>query len=115
MIAAVKALAVAWVAILCFLFSFVVSRTLDRVTPPLDRSKPTWRTFLEVVLQFGVIGIIAYFARLLIKKIPFGLDGVDGYVHSQLGELRSLPLLVFIFMFFQKRTQEKMKYLSESK
>ena len=115
MLVAVKSLAVAYVAILCFLFSFVVSRALDRVTPPLDRAKAKWKTFLEVVVQFGVIGMIAYFARMLIKKIPFGLDGVSGYVHSQLGELRSLPLLVFIFMFFQKKTQEKMKYLSDSK
>lgn len=115
MLVAVKSLAVAYVAILCFLFSFVVSRALDRVTPPLDRAKAKWKTFLEVVVQFGVIGMIAYFARMLIKKVPFGFDGVSGYVHSQLGELRSLPLLVFIFMFFQKKTQEKMKYLSDSK
>jgi hypothetical protein len=40
------------------------------------------------------------------------LDGVSGYEHSALGELRSLPLLVFIFMFFQVKTQEKMKFLS---
>jgi len=110
----VKSLAVAYVAILCFVFSFVVSRALDRVTPPLDRSKAAWKTFMEVVVQFGVIGMIVYFARLLIKKVPFAFDGVGGYVHAELGELRSLPLLVFIFMFFQKKTQEKMKYLSDS-
>jgi hypothetical protein len=49
---------------------------------------------------------------MVIKKVPFPLDGVQGYKHSDLGELRSLPLMVFIFMFFQTKTQEKMKYLS---
>jgi hypothetical protein len=50
-------------------------------------------------------------SRGLIKKVPFPLEGTAGYIHSQLGELRSLPLIVFIFMFFQQRTQEKMRYL----
>jgi hypothetical protein len=49
-----------------------------------------------------------------IKKIPFPLEGTAGYIHSQLSELRSLPLIVFIFMFYQTKTQEKMKYLIET-
>jgi len=69
-------------------------------------------TFLEVCVQFGIVGMIVYGARIFIKRVPFPLDGVYGYEHSALGELRSLPLMVFIFMFFQVRTQEKMKFLS---
>ena len=40
------------------------------------------------------------------------MEGWYGYEHSALGELRSLPLMVFIVMFFQVKTQEKMKFLS---
>ena len=69
-------------------------------------------TFLEVCVQFGIVAMVVYGARMFIKNIPFPLDGVSGYEHSSLGELRSLPLMVFIFMFFQTKTQEKMRYLS---
>jgi hypothetical protein len=69
-------------------------------------------TFLEVCVQFGIVGMIVYGARIFIKRVPFPLDGMYGYEHSALGELRSLPLMVFIFMFFQVKTQEKMKFLS---
>lgn len=113
MMGLVRAAGVAWVSVICFIFSYIVSRFIDKVTVPLDKSKPKWRIFLEVAFQFAIIGVIVYAARLGIKHIPFGLDGTAGYVHSKLGELRSLPLLVFIFMFFQKKTQAKMNYLAE--
>jgi hypothetical protein len=97
-------LGVAWAGAYCFLFSFLVSRALDNFTPKLDKSQPKWRVFSEVTIQFALIGIVIYGARILVKKITPRL--------GEIGELRSLPLLVFIFMFFQTRTQEKMRWLA---
>ena len=99
-----RVIGVAWAGAYCFLFSFLVSRALDNFTPELDKSKPKWHVFAEVTIQFALIGLIIYGARILVKKItpPLG----------EIGELRSLPLLVFIFMFFQVRTQEKMRWLT---
>ena len=108
----VKILGIAWVGVLTFVLAYVLSEFLDSLTAPLDRSKGKRRVFLEICVQFGVIGVIMYLARLLIKNIPFPLEGWQGYEHSTLGELRSLPLFVFIFMFFQRRTQEKMKWVA---
>jgi hypothetical protein len=108
----VKTLGVAWVGVICFVFAFFVSRFIDNFTPKLDKTKPKWMTFLEVCIQFGIVGAIVYWSRVFIKNIPFPMEGWYGYEHSALGELRSLPLMVFIFMFFQVKTQEKMKFLS---
>ena len=112
MLPVVKTLGSAWVGAICFMFAFLVSTFLDKFTPPLDKSKSKARIFTEVTIQFGIIGSIVFLARHMIKNVPFPADGLYGYEHSSLGELRSLPLLVFIFMFFQTKTQEKMRYLS---
>ncbi len=112
MLPVVRTLGVAWVGLICFVFAYVVSMALDRVTPPLDESKSRARIFTEVSVQFAIIGAIVFLSRHLIKNVPFPGEGWYGYEHSALGELRSLPLFVFIFMFFQKRTQAKMKHLS---
>jgi hypothetical protein len=110
----IRLLGIAYVGLLSFVFSFLFSHWLDKITPPLDESKPKWRTFIELCFQFALIGALIYLSRGLIKRIPFPLEGTAGYIHSQLGELRSLPLIVFIFMFFQQRTQEKMRFLISS-
>ena len=110
----VKISGVAYVALLSFVLSFLLSHWLDKLTPKLNKNKPKWNTFIEVALQFAVIGALMYITKSIIKKIPFPLEGVSGYIHSQLSELRSLPLIVFIFMFFQQRTQDKMRFLISS-
>ena len=102
----------AWVGVLCFIAAFVVSMFLDRITSDLDTTKSRLRIFAEVCVQFGVIGALVFFMRHVIKNVPFPADGMYGYEHSTNGELRSLPLFVFIFMFFQKKTQAKMAHLS---
>jgi len=110
----VKLLGVAWVGALTFVFAFFISSVLDKLTPPLESRRSRFRLMLEISAQFAVIGAITYGSRVLIKNIPFPFEGWHGYEHSTLGELRSLPLFVFIFMFFQSRTQEKMKHLVRS-
>jgi len=115
MIHFIRLLGVAYVGVLSFVLSYLASHWLDKITPPLNEKIPKWKIFAEVSLQFGLIGALIFLSRGLIKKIPFPLEGVSGYIHSQLGELRSLPLIVFIFMFFQQRTQDKMRYLVKTK
>ena len=101
---------VAWVGALCFAFAYIVSSLLNKMTPALNKEKAKWKTFFDVFLQFAIIGAIVYGSRLFITKLPFPFEGI----HSQLGEVRSLPLLVFIFMFFQTKTQDKMRWITYS-
>ena len=110
----IRLMGVAYVGALSFLLTFLLSHWLDKITPEIDKKQSKWRILLSVILQFGLIGALMYLTRGLIKKIPFPLEGTAGYIHSQLSELRSLPLIVFIFMFYQTKTQEKMKYLIET-
>ena len=112
MIHVIRLLGVGWVSVLSFVFAFFVSKFLDTFTSKLDKTKSKWYTFLEVSVQFALVGIIVYLSRGFIKKIPFPFDGTAGYIHSQISELRSLPLMVFIFMFFQTKTQDKMRYIT---
>jgi hypothetical protein len=111
MLEIIKILGAGYVSMWCFIFAFLFSIVLDKFIGPYDKTKSKARIFTEIALQFALVGMILYVTRGLIKKIPFPLEGVYGYTHSALGELRSLPVFVFIFMFFQKNLQTKMNAL----
>lgn len=95
-----------FITAVCFLFAFFASQALDRVFPKLDTAKPKAMVLAECTLQFSVIGVVLYLARKYISKIK-----IPGHVFNRPNEIRSLPILVFIFMFFQKRLQGKINYL----
>jgi hypothetical protein len=90
-----------YVTALCFLFSLFVSYFLDKVFPKLDTNKSRARLIAEATFEFFVIGIIIYVARMYIPALDT----------SKSEEVRSLPILVFIFMFFQKNLQAKINYI----
>jgi hypothetical protein len=110
----VRLLGVAYVGALSFILAFLASHWLDQITPPLNKKQSKLRTFLSVEIQFAIIGALINISRVLIKKIPFHMNRVSGYDHTKIGELRALPLIVFIFMFFQRKTQDKMRHLIET-
>ena len=95
-----------FVTALCFLFALFVSQILDKLFPRLDTSKSKPRLIAEATLEFAVIGVVLYVARKYISKIK-----IPGHVFNRPNEIRSLPILVFIFMFFQKNLQAKINYI----
>ena len=90
-----------YVTALCFLFSLSVSYFLDKLFPKLDTSKTRARLIAEATFEFFIIGIVIYVARMYIPVL----------ITNKSDEVRSLPILVFIFMFFQKNLQAKINYI----
>lgn len=97
------------VTALCFIFSLYVSYYIDKLFPKFDMRKSKFRIAFEATAEFFVIGMILYGARMYIShiKLPF-------VTTNRPEEISSLPVLVFIFMFFQKNLQTKMNYLISS-
>jgi hypothetical protein len=95
-----------FVTAVCFLFALFVSQILDRIFPKLDTRKSRARLIAEATFEFFVIGVILYIARKYISKIK-----IPGHVTNRPNEIRSLPILVFIFMFFQKNLHSKLNYI----
>ena len=82
----------------------------DNTKEVLDKKK-TIIIILEILLQAAVIMIAAYFTRKIVKHIPFPLDGVGGYEHSQLKEINGGVLISFSIMIILSQFKEKILYL----
>lgn len=87
----------------CFLFALVVSKFMDTLFSSFDPSKSKVQLAIEATFEFAVIGAVLYLSRKWISSIKIFRDRPD--------DVASLPILVFIFMFFQVNLQKKVKYI----
>ena len=90
-----------FITAVCFLFALFASQILDKIFPKLDTRKSKTRLIAEATFEFAVIGVVLYVARKYISRM----------VLNRPDEIRSLPILVFIFMFFQKNLQAKINHI----
>ena len=114
---AVKIIDIAYVAAIYLTLGAVLSISIDRQLGTFNKQeadlKSTAQLYGEVLLHFASIGILMYIVRNIVEWIPFPLNGMYGYDHMRLNELRNAGLFVIIFFLFQNNLKDKLVYLSK--
>ena len=113
----VKIIDIAYVTAIYLTLGAVLSISIDRQLGKFDPQEAdkvsTAQLYGEVLLHFACIGILMYIVRNIVEWIPFPLNGVYGYDHMRLNELRNAGLFGVIFFLFQNNLREKLIYLSK--
>jgi hypothetical protein len=113
---AIKIIDIAYVASIYLtlgaILSIFIDRKMGKFNPEEADKKSIPQLYGEVILHFSLIGILIYFVRNIVEWIPFPLNGLYGYNHLKLGELRSAGLFGVIFFLFQNNLKNKLNYLS---
>ena len=96
---AAKHLGIAYVGVLYFLISTVLSSLLFRLLNSIQKLKrvPT----LFVITSIALVSILSYHSRLIVKNIPFFLNGMYGYNHSKLKEINGGVVIAFSIFSIQ--------------
>lgn len=93
----------------------ILSLIIDKLFPVYDeevyRNKSSQEIFLEVCLNISLIMIIVYILRNIVEKIPFPLDGVAGYEHKRVSEIKGGVLIAFAVITFQPNFKNKVTLL----
>jgi hypothetical protein len=93
----------------------VLSLIIDKLFPVYDEevysNKSSQEIFLEVCLNISLIMIIVYILRNIVEKIPFPLDGVAGYEHKRVSEIKGGVLIAFAVITFQPNFKNKVTLL----
>lgn len=113
----IKIIDIAYVAAIYLTLGAVLSITIDRQLGKFDPEEAdkisTSQLYGEVLLHFASIGILIYIVRNIVEWIPFPLNGVYGYDHLRLNELKNAGLFAVIFFLFQNNLTNKLIYLSK--
>ena len=102
---------IGYVTILYFLSAIFLSKIFDMIYGTFDEHKEKMKTMfrqtIELIFMMWVYGVVIYIVRNLIELIPSPFDGIHGFDHIRLGELKNAPVFIFIFLFFQQYFRSK--------
>jgi hypothetical protein len=108
-----EAIDVLLVTIYYLIFGFITSLALNHLLEVLDAQETKYENFLtsrlglEIMIHVCVLALVFYFLRVLIRAVPFPLDGRRGYDHNALYEIDGGIVLVIVILFFQRQLIEK--------
>jgi hypothetical protein len=95
--------------------AFIISLGLDRYifkeNHINDDNKDTLTLLVETCLFCGIIGVVTYATGIIVRRIPFPLDGIFNYKHSSYEEIKVLSILSVFTLIFCDSVQYKLNIL----
>uniref|UniRef100_A0A6C0KRX6 Uncharacterized protein n=1 Tax=viral metagenome TaxID=1070528 RepID=A0A6C0KRX6_9ZZZZ len=108
----VKILAIFIISVMYFVTGSIFSLLLDQAIPNVDpKSLSSVVLMLETGVIFGIIGVIYYLNRMMLKYMPFFLDGFFGFRHILLHDMASGMIIGYILYAYQDKLIEMLKEL----
>lgn len=98
--------------------AFIVSFILDKYFfPKFDEEKEKNKNFIvsviEICVIIGITGVIAYITRNLIQMIPFPFEGLYGFRHLMVYEVRSGALFSAYVILLNTYLQKKLNVIKD--
>lgn len=90
---------------------FVDSRIMGQYDQESESRKSTARLVLDLVVYASCFSVMLYTVRNLAELIPSPLNGLYGFQHNRVSELKSAGIFTIVFFWMQYNLQAKMKYV----
>ena len=110
-----KLMDIGLVTVYYFIAGITLSWLVDHWMGPFDEEKTERRSIVsivsEILLQFFLLGLLAYVMRNIVERIPFPLEGLGGFQHERLKEAHEGAVFVIVYLFFQEHLALNLKHL----
>ena len=107
----VKIIDIGYVTAIYFLIGIFTAKIFDSLYGKYDKEKEKKKSLLqhtlEIVGMMWLFGVIIYIVRNLVELIPSPFDGLFGFKHGLLGEMKNASVYTFIFLYFQSYFNDK--------
>jgi len=109
-----KIMDIGYITGIYFLLGIFCAKLFDTIYGKFDEKKEErksdFRQAFEIVGLIWVVGVVIYIVKNIVELIPSPLDGLYGFSHMRVKELKSASVFTFIFLLFQAHLREKTEF-----
>ena len=113
-IRSIKILDIAYITFIYGFFSLIIITFLDKyifsyisLENVKEEEKSKYTIFIELLLCLTLYGIVAYILKNILQLIPFPLEGVYGFQHLKVMEVKSGAMISMFLLWFSKVIRNK--------
>ena len=75
-----------------------------------EEQKGKVRQFIEISFMFWIYGIVIYTVKNIVEIFPSPFDGINGFKHDLVKELKNGSVFTFMFIWLQRNFRFKLLY-----
>jgi hypothetical protein len=110
----IKILDIGFINVIYIFLALFMSKVVDSVLGEFDeekeKEKPLWYRIVELCIGFWMFGVLIYIIRNVVERIPFPLNGYQGFDHLRVKELGSAGVFSLSFFMFNSFLKSKVIY-----
>lgn len=113
-IRSIKILDIAYITFIYGFFSLIMITFLDKyifyyisLENVKEEDKNKYIIFIEILLCLTIYGIVSYILKNILQLIPFPLEGVYGFQHLKVMEVKSGAMISMFLLWFSKVIRNK--------
>ena len=114
----IKIVDIVYITIIYFVTAVILAKLFGKLYGKFDEKKEEKKTFLlrtfELAGMMWIIGIVTYIVKNVVELIPFPLDGLYGFNHMLMKELKMGAVFTFVFLFFEDHFKSKLTHYYNS-
>ena len=109
-----KLLDIGYITAIYFTLGVMLAAFTDYLFGEFDPAIEDTKSFIQISLEaiglMWLFGIIVYTVRNLVELIPSPVNGISGFDHLLVKELKNATVFVFVFLFFQNFFKSKIVF-----
>jgi hypothetical protein len=110
----IKICDIGYITSIYFLFAIFISKICDNIFGEFNKMKEKhkgkFRQLIELMGIFWIYIVIIYASKNIVELIPSPFDGINGFQHSLVKEIKTGFAFFFIFLYLQKHFLDKLVY-----
>jgi hypothetical protein len=114
----VKIIDIGYITVIYFITAVLLAKLFTKLYGKFDEKKEEKKPFLLRTLELAgmmwIIGIVTYIVKNVVELIPFPLDGLYGFNHMLMKELKMGAVFTFVFLFFEEHFKSKLTHYYNS-